>query len=409
MSPSSPVGQPSAWVTIVVVGQIAFGMLAMTLCLPSMMDWPRLFDARQSSVQLTFSAFVASYGGMQVVWGPLADRIGRKPVLLIGLAIAFVGALIAVVAPSLPVLIVARVLQGAGSAAGMAVGRALVQDLFGPAERTRVMAWAGMTTGMCPPAATLLGGQLHVRWGWQSNFVLLAAITAALLVAAWRTLPADSAVRRALPGAGGGWTTVAAAYVQLARTPGFLAFACIAALASAAFYTYLGGGPIVLARYGVTPERIGWYIATPPMAFMVGNVMTIRLVRVMSDRRLMWLGQSLTIISLLIALALAAFGPPHPLALSLPLILFGLGHGLLMPPTLSGTVALVPALAGSAAAAAGLLQQLGGAVASYLVGLVPHQSSVNLVLLMLAWSILIFLCLALLRRLRQRLVARPAG
>ncbi len=409
MNPPPPERPPSAWTTFVIVAQIAFGMLAMTLCLPSMMDWPRLLGASQGSVQLTFSAFVAAYGGMQIVWGAWSDRIGRKPVLMLGLAIALVGALLAMVATTLPMLTFARLLQGAGSAAGMVAGRALVQDLFGPGERTRVMAWVGMTMGMCPPAATLLGGQLHVRWGWQSNFALMAALAAALLLAAWRSRPAPAPKGRRPSGAGDGWAALAGAYLRLVRTPGFLAFASISALTTATFYSFLGGAPLVLAGYGVTPERVGWYIAAPPMAYIVGNLLTVRLVRVMTDQRLMWLGQALTLVALLIALTLAVFGPRSPFALALPLLLLGLGHGLLVPPTLSGTVALVPALAGTAAAAAGLLQQIGGALASFLVGLPSHEGAVNLLLLMLAWTSSILIPLALLWRLRRRAPAQHAG
>ena len=110
------------------------------------------------------------------MYGPLSDRLGRKPVLLAGLALAGVASLLAALAPSLPWLIAARVLQGAGCAAGMVVGRAMVQDLFEGPERTRVMAFVGMAMGLCPPLATIVGGQLHVRLGWQANFVLVAAL-----------------------------------------------------------------------------------------------------------------------------------------------------------------------------------------------------------------------------------------
>src|SRR5262245_21393529 len=79
-------------------------------------------------------------------------------------------------APSLALLTLARVVQGAGCAAGMVIARAMVQDLFTGRERTRVMAFVGMTMGVCPPVATLVGGQVHVRLGWQANFLLMAAL-----------------------------------------------------------------------------------------------------------------------------------------------------------------------------------------------------------------------------------------
>ena len=164
------------------LAQMAFGLLAMTLCIPSMQDWPQQFAASQAQVQLTFSLYVAAYGLVQLVYGPLSDRLGRKRVLMGGLFLAVLGSAAAWLADSLEALLWARALQGAGSAAGMVVGRALVQDLFVGRDRTRMMAYVGMTMGLCPPLATLLGGQMHVVWGWRSNFLVLLLLALVLLL-----------------------------------------------------------------------------------------------------------------------------------------------------------------------------------------------------------------------------------
>ena len=152
------------------LAQIAFGLLAMTICLPSMQEWGSIFSAEQSQVQLTFSGFVMAYGGLQLVYGPLSDRHGRRAILFAGLTLGLAGSVLAACASDIQGLVLARVLQGAGSAAGMVVGRSMVQDLFQGPERTRVMAFIGMVLGLCPPLATVVGGQLHVRFGWQANF-----------------------------------------------------------------------------------------------------------------------------------------------------------------------------------------------------------------------------------------------
>jgi len=377
----SPAARHSPWLIANLVSQLAFGLLAMTVCLPSMQDWPATFGASQAAVQLTLSAFIAAYGGMQLLWGPWSDRIGRKPLLLAGLALACAGSLAAALAPSLALLTLARVVQGAGCAAGMVIARAMVQDLFTGNERTRVMAFVGMTMGVCPPLATLVGGQVHVRLGWQANFLLMAGIAALLMVAAWRGLPAGSA-----RGNEGG-STLLAGFARLVREPAYLLFVAVLASTTATFYTFLGGAPIVLKGYGITPERIGWYIMCIPLAYIVGNLWTSRLVRRSSDRRIMALGQMWTLGGLALVLALGLGGARHPLALALPLLLLGVGHGLLAPPTLSGTVGLIPALAGAAAAMGGLMQQLSGAFGAFVVGLVPHEGQVNLAVLMLAWAV----------------------
>jgi DHA1 family bicyclomycin/chloramphenicol resistance-like MFS transporter len=365
------------------VAQLAYGLLAMTISLPSMQDWPTTFGSSQAAVQLTFSGFIVAYGGLQLVFGPLSDRWGRKPLLLAGLVLACVGALLAAWASSIGLLVAARVVQGAGCAAGMVVGRAMVQDLFTGSERTRMMAFVGMTMGVCPPLATLIGGQVHVHVGWRANFIGMAALGAALFVAAWWGLPARKPQERPA----GGVRVLLAGYARLLRERAFLLYVTILASTTATFYTFLGGAPIVLKGYGVTPERVGWTIMSIPVAYIFGNLWTSRLVRRMSERRIMAMGQALTLGGLVLLLAVGLAGPRTPLALALPLVFLGIGHGLLAPPTLAGTVGLVPALAGSAAAVGGLLQQASGAFGAFVVGLVPHDGQVNLATLMLAWAV----------------------
>ena len=377
------------------LAQICFGLLAMTICLPSMQEWGVLFGRSQASVQLTFSAYVVAYGAFQLVYGPLSDRYGRRHVLMVGLLLAGLGSLLAALSPHLDVLIAARALQGAGSAAGMVVGRSSVQDLFEGAQRTRVMAYIGMTLGLCPPAATLIGGQLHVHAGWQAGFVLMAVLSVVLLVAAWWGLPAPVKLK---PSSSHWLTDMGRAYARLAREPAFWLYVVVLATTTAAFYAFLAGAPIVLGSYGVGPERIGWYIMAVPLSYILGNYLTSHWIHRKGERRMMGLGLVWSLAGLGLLLALGWAGWRDPLAFALPLLLLGLGHGFLNPPALAGTVGVVPALAGSAAAVAGLLQQLMGAVGGYAVGLVSHDGAVNLGLLMTGFTLCAGVALALLRR-----------
>jgi DHA1 family bicyclomycin/chloramphenicol resistance-like MFS transporter len=376
------------WLIANLLGQIAFGLLAMTICLPSMQEWGAIFQADQAAVQLTFSAYVVAYGGLQLVYGPLSDRHGRKNVLLVGLALAGIGSLLAALSPDLPSLTAARFLQGAGAAATMVVGRSMVQDLFQGAERTRVMAYIGMVLGMCPPLATVIGGQLHVRLGWQSNFVLMTSLAALMFLAAWRGLPARPPLRADGDSAQTHWLlAMGRAYARLFCEPAFLLYVTILSLSTATFYAFLAGAPIVMRSYGVGPDGVGWYIMCVPMAYIVGNFLTSHWVRDKGERRVMQIGQAAAVSGLALLLVLGFAGLKTPLAFSLPLILLGLGHGLLVPPSISGTVGLIPALAGAAAAAAGLVQQLMGAFGGYAVGLMPHDGAVNLGLLMMGFTL----------------------
>ena len=359
------------------LAQIVFGLLAMTICLPSMQQWGEIFSTDAARVQLTFSAFVVAYGVSQLLYGPLSDRYGRRPVVLIGLAIAIAGSVAAVLARDIDGLIVARLVQGWGCGATMVVGRSLVQDYFAGPERTRVMAIIGMTMGVCPPAATLIGGQLHVHLGWQTNLALVAVLGVVLFAFAARMLPRGTRVASA----DAHWVLgMLRAYGALAQVRIYRWHVVILGSSTGAFYTYLAAAPLVLRGYGVGPDGVGFHVMTATLSYVVGNFMTSRLIGRLGDRRLMITGQVITAVSIVLMVALA--GWDSALAFSGPALVLGIGHGFLMPPTLSGTVGSMPALAGAAAAAAGLVQQISGAAGGYAVGFVSTEGSLHSALLL---------------------------
>ncbi len=366
------------------LAQIALGLLAMTICLPSMQEWGATFGVDQAQVQLTLSGYVLAFGALQLVYGPLSDRFGRRRVLLFGLSLACVGSVLAALAGNLVQLALARVLQGAGSAAGTVIGRAMVQDLYHGTERTRVMAYVGMVMGLCPPLATLIGGRIHLVAGWQANFVLMALVAFAVLVAAWRSVPPPPAV----VGVGRHWLRdLLESYGRLARERTFVLYVAVLALTYASFFAFLSGAPVVLRSYGVGPEGVGWYVMFVTFSYIAGNFATSRAIRRIGERGMMRLGQLSAVGGIALMLALGLAGLKTPLAFAMPLILLGLGHGFLMPPTLAGTVGVIPTLAGAAAAVAGLMQQLMGAIGSYVVGWVPHDGATNLGIVMMTFTL----------------------
>lgn len=382
------------------IAQLAFGLLAMTLCLPSMQEWGDIFQAPQSSVQLTFSLYVLAYGGFQLIYGPMSDCYGRKPVLLIGLVTLFIGATIAAFATQLDTLLLGRFIQGAGGAAGMVVGRSMVQDLFHGSERTKVMAYVGMSMGCVPPLASITGGQIHVHLGWHANFFFLMLLSVLLTFWAWRALPTT---RPPVHAQTSEKFTILGAYWRLMQSPIFIRYLVILAVTTATFYTFLSGAPLVLKAYGVGPEGVGFYLMTIPLSYFAGNYLTSRLIHQWGERAISKWGQLFTLSGIGIMLILTVAGLHHPLAFTLPLILLGLGHGLLVPPTLSGTVAVIPALAGSAAGFAGVIQQITGGIGGYLIGFLSNENALNLGLMMMAFSLCGFISYLSLHRLKKQM------
>jgi len=366
------------------IALIAYGLVTMTICLPSMQEWGAIFDASPGAVQLSFSAFVLAFGVLQLVYGPLSDRLGRRRLMIVGLAVAGLASIAGAFATTIEALVAARALQGAGCAACAVLGRAAVQDLFAGPERTRVMAHVGMAMGLCPPLATVIGGQLHARVGWQANFALLAVLAGLLCVAVLRGLPADDA--RPAPRAH--WLhEMGAAYARLARERTFVLNVAVLSLSVAAFYAFLAGAPLVLGSYGIGPADVGFFVMLVPLSYVLGNYLASRLARLGLEAGMRTAGQALSVAGIVAMVALALLGWRSGLAFAVPLMLLGIGHGLLIPPTLAATVGLLPALAGAAAGIAGVMQQFAGAFAGYAVGWVPQDGPVGLGLLMLAFTL----------------------
>lgn len=365
------------------LAQIAFGMILMSLCLPSLQNWAQTFQASQAHVQLTFSGYVIALGIMQLIYGPCSDRWGRKPVLMAGLALACAGSALAVFATGLDALIAARVLQGAGASAGLVVGRAMVQDMYHGPERTRTMAYVGMAMGVSPPLATLVGGQIHQHLGWQANFVLATLLGVLLLLTAYLGLP-QANPKECVHSRG--FKDMASAYKLLFAHRPFVLYVSILAFTYATLYAYLSGAPVVLASYNVGPTDVGWYIACMTAAYITGSYTTSRLVHRRGERWVMFWGQVSVLSGVSLLLGLALIGMQARSAIAVPVLLIGLGHGLLVPSALAGSIGQLPALAGAAAAVAGLMQQLMGAVGSYSVGLFTHENAAPLGWLMLLFS-----------------------
>jgi MFS transporter, DHA1 family, multidrug resistance protein len=395
-SPDTPHG--SRRVVAVLVAQVVLGLAVMTICLPSMQDWSAQLGVPQATVQLTFSAYALAFGALQLVWGPLSDRRGRRPVMLAGLLLLIVGLVLAALANDATTLIVARFLQGSGAAAGIVAGRASIQDLFTGPQRTRVLGYTGMAMGITPPLATVVGGQLHERVGWASNFVLMSVLTLALLVVSWRALPRD-APRASLHDAGASpsnkspsnkspwWRTVARDFAGLLRQRAFLPAAMVIGMSTATFYAFLAAAPLVLGSYGVRPAQLGWFVMIVPLSYILGNFITTRLAHRLDGVTLMHAGQAVALLGIVLTIVLHLLGLRTPLAFAAPLSLLGIGHGLLIPTATTRAVAMAAGAAGAAAAVVGVLQQASGAASGWVVGFLSHDGPVNLGWMMMATTV----------------------
>ena len=176
------------------LAQISFGLIAMTICLPSMQEWGHIFSATQTEVQLTFSFYVVAYGGFQLLYGPLSDRYGRKHVLLIGLLLALVGSVCCALSPNLFTLAMARALQGAGAVS--AAVTALLADLTRDNVRTKAMALVGASIGLMFAVSLVVSPVIAARIGLSGLFVLTALLALAGVAVVLWAVPAEPVIHK---------------------------------------------------------------------------------------------------------------------------------------------------------------------------------------------------------------------
>ncbi len=320
-------------------------------------------QASTAAAQMTMSAVLLSFGIGQLMWGPLADRIGRRPVLLAGLTLYTVAGLGAALAGQIEWLIGWRLLQGLGMAAAVVCARALVRDLYEPQTGAQVMAWGLTGVGLVAIASPTLGGAVAAGAGWRVAMALVAAAGAiALAFVFWQlpeTLPRrrSEATRPAVL-----WAT----WRRIAVHPVFVAWAALSACTYGGLFVMLAGGPFVyIGVLGLSPAACGLLLGSASLSYIGGTFACRHWVRLHGPVAAAQRGALFTLAGGLSLIVLALLGVHSAWAIAVPAALYAVGHGVLQPCSQSGVVSPFPAEAGAASALAGF----GLATVAFVLGL----------------------------------------
>lgn len=324
--------------------------------LPAFPLLTRELGASMAAAQLTMAALILAFGVAQLVWGPLADRFGRRPVLLLGLALYAMASAGCVLAGSIEALVVWRTLQGAAMAAAVVCARAIVRDLYEPVQGAQVMSLALTGLGVIALASPLLGGAVAHAIGWRGALALVAAIGLATLAwVAWR-LPETLARRnpRATQP-----VVLLATWRGIARHPMFLAWALLVAATYGGLFTLLAGSSFVyIDVLGLSPAAYGGAMAAGSLAYIGGTLVCRRWIGRFGLAGAVARGGVFTLAGGALAVGLALAGVVHWAAVLVPQCLYLFGHGLHQPCGQAGVVAPFPAQAGAASALAGFVLAL---------------------------------------------------
>ena len=350
---------PHIFTLILLAGMSA---LAMNIFLPSLPGMTAYFDTEYRLMQLSVAIYLGVNACLQLVIGPLSDKLGRRPVILGGLGVFLVATLGCIFAPNVTVFLICRMAQAAIVTA-MVLSRAVVRDMVPQDQAASMIGYVTMGMAVVPMIGPMVGGVLDEIWGWKASFWLLFVAGAGTCWLAWRDL-GETKMRS-------GQTLIQqfSEYPELLRSPRFWGYALAAALSSGAFFAYLGGAPFVGSEvFALDPALLGLLFGAPAVGYLIGNGLSGRFsARFGINRMILW-GTYVNTLGMALSLLVFSLGYGSALTFFGFMTFVGLGNGLTIPNATAGTLSVRPHLAGTASGLGGAIMIGGGAGLSALAG-----------------------------------------
>ncbi len=351
---------PPTIITLVVTA--ALGPLAMNVFLPSLPGITEYFNTSPAKAQLSISLYLSMVALLQLVFGPLSDKFGRRPVILIAFAIMVVGTLICIFATTIEWFLAGRIIQAASSA-GLVLSRAIARDLTKGEDAAVLIAYITMGMSLAPMIGPLIGGYLDEIYGWQSSFYLTLGFAIFALFMIYTDLGETNQHKQ------NSIKEQIEAYPELLQSRRFWGYAITAMFSSGAFFAFLGGGSLIANKvYHLSPSEYGFYFMFISLGYLIGNMISGRITKRIGINQMMLSGNIVVALGLAASVITILLGGTHPLAFFGFIFFVGIGSGMTLPSANAGVVNVRPNLAGSASGLAGSLQLGGGAILSVIAG-----------------------------------------
>ena len=328
-------------------------IMSTDLYTPSLPFLTEYFATTPELLKLTISLNLIAYGFAQLIYGPVSDRFGRRPVFLTTIFLFAVASIACGLATSIEQLLVARVLQGFFAAAEVVMCLAVFKDLFTEREQVKAFAIYGMAIALAPAVAPIFGGYIHVWLGWEYNFFLTALIGGLTVMLIFFLLPESTTPDpHALK-----LKSIYRNYRSVFTNQVFLVYAGLAGVSLGFIYVFVTAAPFILISYfGVETQHFGYYQAVIVVAFFLGSMLATRLVDFRPSLQILNLGLLISVIGAFLVLGLVFIGglSPYSLSFAYLFIAFGIGPIFAVAPTKA--MAAVEKSVGSAAAAFGSIE-----------------------------------------------------
>jgi DHA1 family bicyclomycin/chloramphenicol resistance-like MFS transporter len=348
--------------TALLAALTALAPLSTDLYLPTLPDIGRAFGVSPSQVQLTLSAYLIGFALGQIGYGPISDWYGRRSGLLVALACYCIGSLICMLAPSIEVLIGARVLQAFGGSGAIVLARAVVRDFYSGARAGKELSMIGLVMAFGPVSAPLIGGALHALFGWRSAFAALLAFGLALTVTVARKLPETLTER---PDVSLSLSSMLAGYRDLIRIRDFNLYLMIGATSYTGLIAWLAAVPFIYHdRYGLTPFMLSVAIAGSAVGYLIGTSIATRIVVRAGIVRTMSMGAAVMLVGALAICAAVALDFDSVVFVAIAVGINLVGFGLLFPQAIAGGLSCAAGRAGAASSLLGFAPQVSAAILS---------------------------------------------
>ncbi|MCK6451771.1 MAG: multidrug effflux MFS transporter [Alphaproteobacteria bacterium] len=350
---------------LLLVALTAVPSLSTNIFIPSMPGLVEYFATDGATVQLTLTVYLLTLGVGQLLYGPLSDRFGRRPVLLAGLVVYVVGTALCLAAPSIGFLVLARVVQAAGGCAGVMVGRAMIRDTYGRDKAASMLGYITMTMAMATAVAPVTGAFLEEWHGWRASFLLMTVMGMLVAFFSWRLAGETLAVRMPLPSL----LPMLALYATALQSPRFRRFGGYSVCTISSYYAFVAGAPyVVIGLYGQPPSTFGLYYMLAGASYITGNFLAGRLTERAGIETMTWIGGAIIAACGCTLIALTAADIRHPAAVFLPVAVSFIGSGLSQPSAMIGAIEALPRNIGACAGLLGALQLAAGSLASLVIG-----------------------------------------
>ncbi len=349
------------------------GPLSMDMYLPSLPEIGRALHAPTAQVQLTISSYLFGFAAGQIIYGPISDRYGRRPVIMVALALYGVASVVCATAQTIETLTVMRFVQALGGAGSIVLARAVVRDLYTGVRAGRELSLMGSITAFAPIVAPVIGGVLQTAFGWRSSFILLVVFAAVAASAAARLLPETLRQRTSGPFS---FAVMGGLYRSVLVHRGFLANLGILTTTFVGLFAWVSGASIVMQGiYGLSPVVFGATYAVGAGGYMLGASIAARIVMRLGLDRTVGIGAVVLAAGGLIMAAAVALHLTSVAWLVGAMTIYLAGMGLVLPQTMAGALTPFPDRAGTASSLMGFTQQTCAAIAAAAIGQYLGQSA----------------------------------